>query len=177
VQQRRQARHHFRFEQTAVERSYRVPQDPVETGKNKAKGKVQKSKGKSEGQTTMAQLDYGSAHQEGKQIQIATHTREFAGIPESRVAFPASRVSTFCLLTFALCLLTCSFSYAAERPHLITQWENFTTANGMPDAKVFCVTVDGPRVWAGTEDGLVLIENGKVAKVYRPADGFAAPAR
>ena len=43
----------------------------------------------------------------------------------------------------------------------------------MPDAKVFCVTVDGPRVWAGTEDGLVLIENGKVAKVYRPADGLA----
>ena len=43
----------------------------------------------------------------------------------------------------------------------------------MPDAKVFCVTVDGPRVWAGTEDGLVLIENGKVAKVYKPADGLA----
>jgi ligand-binding sensor domain-containing protein len=62
---------------------------------------------------------------------------------------------------------------AAERPHLITHWENFTAANGMPDAKVFCVTVDGPRVWAGTEDGLVLIENGKVAKVYRPADGLA----
>ena len=43
----------------------------------------------------------------------------------------------------------------------------------MPDAKVFCVTVDGTRVWAGTEDGLVLIENGKVAKVYKPADGLA----
>ena len=43
----------------------------------------------------------------------------------------------------------------------------------MPDAKVFCVTVDGDRVWAGTEDGLVLIENGKVAKVYKPADGLA----
>jgi ligand-binding sensor domain-containing protein len=56
---------------------------------------------------------------------------------------------------------------------LITRWENFTTANGMPDAKVFCVKVDGARVWAGTEDGLVLIENGKVAKVYRPADGLA----
>ena len=65
------------------------------------------------------------------------------------------------------------FSLAAERPHLITRWENFTAANGMPDAKVFCVTVDGPRVWAGTEDGLVLIENGKVEKVYRPADGLA----
>jgi ligand-binding sensor domain-containing protein len=76
-------------------------------------------------------------------------------------------------LLFAFCLLTCSFSFAAERPHLITRWENFTTANGMPDAKVFCVTVDGARVWAGTEDGLVLIENGKVAKLYQPADGLA----
>jgi ligand-binding sensor domain-containing protein len=57
--------------------------------------------------------------------------------------------------------------------HLITRWENFTTATGMPDAKVFCVTVDGERVWAGTEDGLVLIENGKVVKVYRPADALA----
>ncbi|MGO8787128.1 MAG: regulator [Terriglobia bacterium] len=64
-------------------------------------------------------------------------------------------------------------SLGAERPHLITKWENFTTANGMPDAKVFCVAVEGDRVWAGTENGLVLIENGKVAKVYKPADGLA----
>jgi ligand-binding sensor domain-containing protein len=83
--------------------------------------------------------------------------------------------SNFCLLPFAFCLLTCSasFSLAAERPHLITRWEDYTIAKGMPDAKVFCVTVDGARVWAGTENGLVLIENGKVAKVYQPADGLA----
>jgi ligand-binding sensor domain-containing protein len=43
----------------------------------------------------------------------------------------------------------------------------------MPDAKVFCVAVDGNRVWAGTEDGLVMIENGKVQKVYKPEDGLA----
>ncbi len=61
----------------------------------------------------------------------------------------------------------------APRPHLITRWENFTTANGMPDAKVFCVTVDGERVWAGTEDGLVLVEHSKVARVFKPADGLA----
>jgi len=65
-----------------------------------------------------------------------------------------------------------SFS-AAERPHLYTRWENFTAANGMPEGEVFCVTVDGASVWAGTEDGLALIENGKVSKVYRPADGLA----
>ena len=34
------------------------------------------------------------------------------------------------------------------------RWENFTTANGLPDNHVFCVLVDGDRVWAGTENGL-----------------------
>jgi hypothetical protein len=117
-------------------------------------------------------------------MQNATYGRKYAGFPESRVPYPVSRIPHFCLLPFAFCLLTCtsalascllncSFSFAAERPHLITRWENFTTANGMPDAKVFCVTVDGDRVWAGTEDGLVLVEHGKVAKVYKPADGLA----
>jgi ligand-binding sensor domain-containing protein len=52
------------------------------------------------------------------------------------------------------------------------RWESFTTANGLPDNHVFNVKVDGNRVWAGTEDGLALYENGKW-KVYRPADGLA----
>ncbi len=60
----------------------------------------------------------------------------------------------------------------AQTPALYTKWENFTTANGMPDAKVFSVAVDGARVWAGTENGLVLIENSKVSKVYTTADGL-----
>ncbi len=60
----------------------------------------------------------------------------------------------------------------AQTPTLYTRWENFTTANGMPDAKVFSVAVDGERVWAGTENGLVLIENSKVSKVYTTADGL-----
>jgi ligand-binding sensor domain-containing protein len=60
----------------------------------------------------------------------------------------------------------------AENPPLITRWENFTTANGMPDDKVFCVAVDGPRIWAGTEDGLVLIEGGKVKRVFKTEDGL-----
>jgi frataxin-like iron-binding protein CyaY len=77
------------------------------------------------------------------------------------------------LLGAIIVLAGADFSFAAERPHLITRWENYTPANGMPDAKVFCVTVDGNRVWAGTEDGLALIENGNVAKVYKPADGLA----
>lgn len=60
----------------------------------------------------------------------------------------------------------------SQTPALYTKWENFTTANGMPDAKVFSVAVDGARVWAGTENGLVLIEKSKVAKVYTVADGL-----
>jgi ligand-binding sensor domain-containing protein len=65
---------------------------------------------------------------------------------------------------------------SAPKPHLITRWENFTTANGLPDPKVFCVTVDGSRVWAGTEDGLVLVENGKVQRVYKTEDGLVQRA-
>jgi ligand-binding sensor domain-containing protein len=52
------------------------------------------------------------------------------------------------------------------------RWENFTTENGLPNDHIFCVLVDGDRVWAGTEEGLALYEAGKW-KVYRPADGLA----
>jgi ligand-binding sensor domain-containing protein len=73
------------------------------------------------------------------------------------------------LLGFS-CLLPVA---SAQNPALYTKWENFTTANGMPDAKVLSVAVDGQRIWAGTESGLVLIERSKVAKVFTPADGLA----
>jgi ligand-binding sensor domain-containing protein len=59
-----------------------------------------------------------------------------------------------------------------QTPNLYTKWENFTPANGMPDAKVFSVAVDGESVWAGTENGLVLIEHSKVSKVFTTADGL-----
>jgi hypothetical protein len=52
------------------------------------------------------------------------------------------------------------------------RWENFTTATGLPNDHVFCVLVDGDRIWAGTEDGLALYEAAKW-RVYRPADGLA----
>jgi ligand-binding sensor domain-containing protein len=60
----------------------------------------------------------------------------------------------------------------AQTPALYTKWENFSPANGMPDAKVFSVAVDGDRVWAGTEDGLVLIEKSKITKVFHTTDGL-----
>ncbi len=59
---------------------------------------------------------------------------------------------------------------AQEMPRFV--WQTFTKASGLPDDHVFCVLVDGGRVWAGTEDGLALYENGRW-KVFRPADGLA----
>ena len=41
--------------------------------------------------------------------------------------------------------------------------------------KVFCVAVDGDRVWAGTDNGLGLYEDGKW-KSYGVKDGLAYPA-
>jgi hypothetical protein len=52
-------------------------------------------------------------------------------------------------------------------------WKNFTTKDGLPGNKVNCVRVDGNRIWAGTENGLAVIENDKVTKVYTTADGLA----
>jgi ligand-binding sensor domain-containing protein len=52
------------------------------------------------------------------------------------------------------------------------RFENFTTANGLPDNHVFSVLVDGDRVWAGTENGLSVYEGG-AWKTYTTADGLA----
>jgi ligand-binding sensor domain-containing protein len=76
-----------------------------------------------------------------------------------------------------LCFLIATFAVAvplfAAPPDMPKfHWENFTTANGLPDNHVFCVLVDGDRIWAGTENGLALYENGKW-RVFRPADGLA----
>jgi hypothetical protein len=52
------------------------------------------------------------------------------------------------------------------------KFENFTTANGLPDNHVFAVLVDGDRIWAGTENGLALYEN-HVWKTFTTKDGLA----
>ncbi len=75
------------------------------------------------------------------------------------------------LSLFAVAALALSAS--AEPPNMpMFRWENFTTANGLPDNHVFCVLVDGDRIWAGTENGVGIYENGKW-KIIRPADGLA----
>ncbi len=78
------------------------------------------------------------------------------------------------------------FAQAVERhPHTLAagavpqmprfRFENFTTANGLPDNHVYSVLVDGDRIWAGTDDGLGLYENGKW-KTYTTKDGLAHQA-
>jgi ligand-binding sensor domain-containing protein len=52
------------------------------------------------------------------------------------------------------------------------RFENFTTADGLPDNHVFSVLVDGDRIWAGTENGLGLYENHQW-KTYNTKDGLA----
>jgi ligand-binding sensor domain-containing protein len=52
------------------------------------------------------------------------------------------------------------------------RWHSYTTADGLPDNRVFNVAVDGPRIWAATENGLGLSENGKW-RVFRTEDGLA----
>ena len=52
------------------------------------------------------------------------------------------------------------------------RFENFTTASGLPDDHVFSVLVDGDRIWAGTNNGLGVYENGKW-KTYTTKDGLA----
>ena len=75
----------------------------------------------------------------------------------------ARGVTTFLV---ALALLTLVFPASAQDMPMF-RWENFTTANGLPDNHVFCVLVDGNRIWAGTENGLGLYENG-TWKIFRP---------
>jgi ABC-type branched-subunit amino acid transport system substrate-binding protein len=55
-----------------------------------------------------------------------------------------------------------------------TRWESFTTRDGLPADEVFAVRIDGDRVWAGTRNGLALLENGRFT-VYGTADGLPNP--
>ena len=52
------------------------------------------------------------------------------------------------------------------------RWENFTTANGLPNDHVFNVCVQGDRVWAATENGLAMLEREKW-RTFTTADGLA----
>jgi len=72
--------------------------------------------------------------------------------------------------TIIAALAAASALFAQDLPRF--RWENFTTANGLLNDHVYSVCVDGDRVWAGTDDGLALYENGKW-RVFTTADGLA----
>ncbi len=58
-------------------------------------------------------------------------------------------------------------------PYVYTEWEHFTTEQGLPNDHVFAVKVDGPYVWIGTEDGLARYDkrSGEM-KSWREKDGL-----
>ena len=76
-------------------------------------------------------------------------------------------IALFFIASFS-CLL-----FSQDMPRF--RWENFSTANGLPNDHVYSVLVDGSRIWAGTDNGLGLFEGGKW-KVFRPSDGLAHQA-
>lgn len=78
-------------------------------------------------------------------------------------------------LWFSACVFGLLVSLAAAQDMPMFRWVNLTTVDGLPDNHVFCVLVDGTRIWVGTENGLGLYENG-AWKVFRPADGLAHQA-
>ena len=58
-------------------------------------------------------------------------------------------------------------SHASAQDIPVFRWQNFTTADGLPDNHVYCVLVDDNRIWAGTDNGIGRYENGKWT-IFRP---------
>ena len=76
----------------------------------------------------------------------------------------------FCTIALLLVAATLAFASGPNMPRY--RFQNFTTANGLPNDHVYAVLVDGDRIWAGTDNGLGLYENGKWT-TYTTADGLA----
>ena len=67
-----------------------------------------------------------------------------------------------CMITMLLAASAVAFvplALAAPPQMPRFRFENFTSANGLPNNHVFAVLVDGDRIWAGTEKGLAVYEN------------------
>lgn len=58
-------------------------------------------------------------------------------------------------------------------PYVYTQWEHFTTKDGLPNDHIFAVRADTSNVWIGTEDGLACIDK-KTLKIksWKEKDGL-----
>ncbi len=51
-------------------------------------------------------------------------------------------------------------------------WQNFTSKDGLPGDKAYCVKIDGERVLVGTHEGLAVYEKGKWS-TFSTKDGLA----
>ena len=52
------------------------------------------------------------------------------------------------------------------------KWSNFTSEDGLPSDKTYCIKVDGERVLVGTHEGLAVYEKG-TWRTYTTKDGLA----
>ncbi len=65
-----------------------------------------------------------------------------------------------------------SGSSETEKVPVYGNWRNFTTKDGLPSDKAYCVRIIGEQVMVGTHDGLAVYEKGKW-KTYTTKDGLA----
>jgi len=85
-------------------------------------------------------------------------------------------MKTLGIFLAAIALLIPAVSAGApSSPAVYDQWESFRVADGLPSDKVFCVAVDGDRIWAGTDRGLARYEGGEW-RVYTREDGLTHDA-
>jgi hypothetical protein len=58
-------------------------------------------------------------------------------------------------------------------PYVYTNWQHFTTKDGLPNDHIFALQADGHRMWIGTEDGLACYDKrtGKI-RSWKEADGL-----
>lgn len=55
---------------------------------------------------------------------------------------------------------------------IYSHWKNFTTKDGLPGDKAYCVRIDGDRILVGTHEGLAVYDQGKW-RTYTTKDGLA----
>jgi hypothetical protein len=67
---------------------------------------------------------------------------------------------------------TISLDSIKEPVPLFGNWRNFTTKDGLPEDKAYCVRIIGDKVLAGTHHGLAVYENGKWT-TYTTKDGLS----
>jgi ligand-binding sensor domain-containing protein len=85
---------------------------------------------------------------------------------------PKAIVAGSMLLAFLLLAFEMPVENKTKQLPNYGNWEHFTTENGLPSNKTYCVRIDGARVLVGTHEGLAVLENGKWS-TYTKADGLA----